>query len=179
MQINSASPYTPQATSALSVDNQNQVAEQRDRFRVQPVQQNTEQVQTLTQVDSQKDNQKSSQQTQQQNEQPKQVERFDVDEEALALVEQAQLNNQQAFASQSSASQSSVNQGSAPSQSFQSPSVQGSNPESYSTSNSNKQSASYDSPSQQNQTAVAAYSSVGQIAQRENIQQVFGVDLFA
>ena len=37
----------------------------------------------------------------------------------------------------------------------------------------------YDAPSSQNKSAVAAYQSVGNIAQRDNIQQVFGVDLFA
>lgn len=37
----------------------------------------------------------------------------------------------------------------------------------------------YDAPSSQNLSAVAAYQSVGRIAQRDSIQQVFGVDLFA
>jgi len=36
----------------------------------------------------------------------------------------------------------------------------------------------YDQPSQANQTAVSAYQSVGSIAQREVIQQTFGVDLY-
>lgn len=37
----------------------------------------------------------------------------------------------------------------------------------------------YDSPSNLNKLAVAAYQSVGDIAQRDNIQQIFGVDLYA
>ncbi|GAA5140096.1 hypothetical protein [Thalassotalea piscium] len=36
----------------------------------------------------------------------------------------------------------------------------------------------YDRPSQQNQFAVNSYRSVENIAQRESIQQTFGVDLF-
>ncbi|WP_139175505.1 hypothetical protein [Colwellia chukchiensis] len=43
----------------------------------------------------------------------------------------------------------------------------------------NKNQNSYDSPSTQNQSAVAAYQSVDTIAQRDNIEQIFGVDLFA
>lgn len=43
----------------------------------------------------------------------------------------------------------------------------------------NNANSGYDSPSVQNQSAVATYQSVGAIAQRENVQQVFGVDLFA
>lgn len=39
--------------------------------------------------------------------------------------------------------------------------------------------SSYDAPSQQNLTAISAYQSVDAIAQRDNIQQVFGVDLRA
>ena len=37
----------------------------------------------------------------------------------------------------------------------------------------------YDQPSEQNTTAVAAYQSIENLSQRENIQQVFGVDLLA
>ena len=37
----------------------------------------------------------------------------------------------------------------------------------------------YDQPSKQNQTAVASYNTVDTLAQRENIKQVFGVNLFA
>jgi len=46
--------------------------------------------------------------------------------------------------------------------------------------NSNKSNFSqYDQPSKQHQTAVAAYSTVDNLAQRENIKDVFGVNLFA
>ncbi|MDO6447096.1 hypothetical protein Q4493_15095 [Colwellia sp. 1_MG-2023] len=41
------------------------------------------------------------------------------------------------------------------------------------------QRAGYDQPSQQNITAVSAYQSVGGIAQRDSIQETFGVDLYA
>ncbi|WP_085296931.1 hypothetical protein [Cognaticolwellia mytili] len=75
--------------------------------------------------------------------------RFDVDQQAIALIEREQLqldnngNNQQQ------------------------------------TTGSNDGNSRYDAPSNQNQSAVAAYQSVDSIAQRDNIQQVFGVDLFA
>jgi len=45
--------------------------------------------------------------------------------------------------------------------------------------NSNSSQASYDQPSQQNQTAALAYQSVDNIAKRDTIQQAFGVDLYA
>lgn len=50
-----------------------------------------------------------------------------------------------------------------------------------STQNNSNQSrfSQYDQPSKQNQTAVAAYSTVDNLAQRENIKDVFGVNLFA
>ncbi|PHR85370.1 MAG: hypothetical protein COA59_03195 [Colwellia sp.] len=36
-----------------------------------------------------------------------------------------------------------------------------------------------DKPSPKNETAVASYQAIGNLAQRESIQQLFGVDLFA
>jgi hypothetical protein len=74
--------------------------------------------------------------------------RFDIDEQAIALIEREQL------------------------QPFNNASQQQS-------SGSNNDNSRYDAPSSQNQSAVAAYQSVDSIAQRDNIQQVFGVDLFA
>ena len=144
MQINNASSYTPQASGSLAVDNQNQVAQQRDRLRVQ---QETQQAQ------------QSAQQTKEQEQKPNQVNRFDVDEKSLALVEQAQQRT--AETGQASSQLSSQT-----------------NDQSKQFNKSNKQTA-YDHPSQQNKSAIAAYSSVDNIAQRENIQQVFGVDLLA
>lgn len=41
------------------------------------------------------------------------------------------------------------------------------------------QETTYDQPSQRNQTAVAAYQQIDNAEQRDNIAQVFGVDLFA
>lgn len=152
MQINSASSYTPQSSGSLSVDNQNQVAEQRDRLRVQ---QSTEPVE--------QSNKQSAQQAQEQNKQASQVQRFDVDEKTLALVEQAQLSGAQ--------EQTSSN-------ALQKP-AEGSNAFSQQGNSQTRSKASYDSPSKQNQTAIAAYSSVDSITQRENIQQVFGIDLLA
>lgn len=38
---------------------------------------------------------------------------------------------------------------------------------------------SQDQPSAKNETAVASYQAVGNLAQRESVQQFFGVDLFA
>jgi hypothetical protein len=159
MQINSATSYTPQSSGSLSVDNPNQVAEQRERFRVQETQQSTEQVE--------KSNKQSAQQTQEQSKQAAQVERFDIDEQALALVEQAQFENQQAQLNPSSSRTSLQSNNAFSSQS---------NPQ---NADKNVSQASYDSPSKQNQTAIAAYSSIDNIAQRESIKQVFGVDLLA
>ena len=36
-----------------------------------------------------------------------------------------------------------------------------------------------DKPSPKNETAVASYQAIGNLAQRESIQQLFGIDLFA
>jgi len=50
------------------------------------------------------------------------------------------------------------------------------------TSNSysgNNNKGGYDQPSQLNKSAVAAYESIDNHSKREDIQQVFGVDLFA
>ncbi|MGB1261718.1 MAG: hypothetical protein ACPG52_02315 [Cognaticolwellia sp.] len=77
--------------------------------------------------------------------------RFDVDEHAIALIEQEHVERE--------------------------PFNQGNNQQS--TGNSNSYNSSYDAPSNQHQSAVAAYQSVDSIAQRDNIQQIFGVDLFA
>ena len=38
---------------------------------------------------------------------------------------------------------------------------------------------SYDQPSQRNATAVTTYQSVSNLEQRENVQQLLGVDIFA
>ena len=159
MQVNSASSYTPQSSGSLPIDNKNQVAEQRDRFRVQQEQQ------------TQQSNKQSAQQTQDQNKQAAQVERFDIDEQALALVEQAQFENQQAQLNQSSLQTAPPSNNAV--------SAQGSSSFSGQSTNQNSNQASFDRPSKQNQTAIAAYSSVDNIAKRENIQQVFGVDLLA
>jgi hypothetical protein len=120
MQINSSNSFTPQST--VLVDNRAQVSEQREQLRI-------------------------SQETEKQNkEQPNsQKDRFDVDQQALAFVEQSQ--NNQTLTSQ---------------------------PRPVSTSSAQ---AGYDKPPGQNQTAVAAYTSVDNISQRESIQQVFGIDL--
>lgn len=49
----------------------------------------------------------------------------------------------------------------------------------YAQSGQQTNNAQYDQPSQQNLSAVEAYQSVDNIAQRENIKQFFGVNLFA
>ncbi|MCW8832986.1 MAG: hypothetical protein OQK09_01660 [Colwellia sp.] len=43
----------------------------------------------------------------------------------------------------------------------------------------NVASTSQDQPSAKNETAVASYQAVGNLAQRESVQALFGVDLFA
>ena len=42
-----------------------------------------------------------------------------------------------------------------------------------------KSSASQDQPSAKNETAVASYQAIDNLAKRESVQQLFGVDLFA
>lgn len=84
---------------------------------------------------------------------PKQ-ERFDVDEQALILVEKEY--GPQSYNSQNDASQSNDGQ------------------------QANSQSSTnYDAPSKQNQTAVAAYQSVDNQDKKDTVQQLFGVDLYA
>ncbi len=70
MQVNSTSSFTPQATASISVDNKVRVNESNDRLTVRP------------------DQKKPSQQEQQK----KQNTRFDVDEQALAVLEKEQAN---------------------------------------------------------------------------------------
>ena len=82
--------------------------------------------------------------------------RLDFDEQAISLIERDQL-----------AQFDSQNAGQSNQQSNQQ------------NGQSNNYNSGYDSPSSQNQLAVAAYQSVGAIAQRDDIQQIFGVDLFA
>ncbi|ARD45627.1 hypothetical protein [Colwellia sp. PAMC 21821] len=79
--------------------------------------------------------------------------RLDIDDQAIALIEREQLSQ---FESRNNSQRSSQQGG-----------------------QSNSYNSGYDSPSNQNQSAVAAYQSVDAIAQRDNIQQIFGVDLFA
>ncbi|WP_448214052.1 hypothetical protein [Colwellia sp. MEBiC06753] len=80
---------------------------------------------------------------QQQAEQRQQVNRVDVDENAIAVLEQQNQQRRQ------TANQTS------------------------------EQQAGYDQPSNQNITAISAYRSVDAIEQRESVQQLLGVDLFA
>jgi hypothetical protein len=129
MQINSATSFTPQSSGNVPVENKNQVAEQRDRLRVQQTQQSNEQETNSA------------------------VQRFDVDEKTLALVEQAQQNSTLSSQTNGRANQS------------------------YNQTNQPSNQAAYDNPSQQNKSAVAAYSTVENITQRESLQQVFGIDL--
>jgi len=89
--------------------------------------------------------------------------RFDVD--ALALVTQ----EQQSLATELSSGLQSTNNSSG------NTNASGST----NTSESNNAKGRYDQPSQQNKSAVAAYQSIGNQAKRDDIQQVFGVDLFA
>ncbi|WP_286261697.1 hypothetical protein [Thalassotalea atypica] len=44
---------------------------------------------------------------------------------------------------------------------------------------SSNNNTSYDQPSKRNTTAVTAYQSVGNLEQRESVQQLLGVDIFA
>jgi len=80
-------------------------------------------------------------------------ERFEASEEAVALVEQFQEQNQE-----------------------QQTNLVANSSRDYSQSNNQTQ---YDQPSARNQTAVDSYQEVDNLAARESIQQTFGVDLFA
>ena len=78
-----------------------------------------------------------------------------IDEQAIALFEKNQVEKNQTEQNQAS---------------FSTP------------EQSSKQSfapASQDQPSAKNESAVANYQAVGNLAQRESVQQLFGVDLFA
>ena len=79
--------------------------------------------------------------------------RLDIDEQAMALIERQPLPP---YDSRNSSQQSSQ--------------------QNYQQTSTN---SGYDTPSSQNKLAVAAYQSVDAIAQRDSIQQIFGVDLFA
>lgn len=85
---------------------------------------------------------------------PQQQSRFDVSDDAIAAVEEALANNTQLSTPLAERNTSNKNQ------------------------NGNVQ-KEYDQPSEQNLSAVATYQSVGNIAQRESVKDVFGVDLFA
>jgi len=122
MQINSVNTFNAPSTNVQQVGNATQVNNPREQTRVAQ-------------------EQKSENKDQQANQQS----RFDVDQQALALVEQQQQQ------------QKSSKQG----------------------AGANNQQTTYDQPSNQNQTAVAAYQAVDSIAQRDNIQQSFGIDLIA
>lgn len=87
--------------------------------------------------------------------------RFDVSEEAIALLEQqADLNSAQSGTGLVARGENSSTNNPASDQ-------------------QQAKTSQYDKPSQQNLSAVAAYQSVDNIAQRENIKQFFGVNLFA
>lgn len=75
--------------------------------------------------------------------------RLDIDDQAIALIEREQLPSSNVNSNRQANSQQ------------------------------NNSNSGYDAPPSQNQLAVAAYKSVGSIAQRDNIEQIFGVDLFA
>lgn len=92
--------------------------------------------------------------------------RLDIDEEAIAAVEQLGIATQasgfEGLNTQSNSTQSNI--------------VSQSSANSDGSGNSN---SVFDQPSEQNKTAVSAYQSVGSQEKRESVQQVFGVDLFA
>ena len=79
--------------------------------------------------------------------------RLDIDEQVMALIEREPL--------------SAYDSGNSSQQNYQ---------QNYQQTSTN---SGYDTPSSQNKLAVAAYQSVDAIAQRDSIQQIFGVDLFA
>ncbi len=81
-----------------------------------------------------------------------------IDEQAIALFEQNQVEQRQSFASTQAQLSSQLG------------SQLGNESPSY---------ANQDQPSAKNETAVATYQAVGDLAQRESVQKLFGVDLIA
>lgn len=93
--------------------------------------------------------------------------RFEVSEKAIALLdEQAELKASAQSASVQSGLELAIRADQNSSSSSQ-------------ANQTDQQHSQYDQSSQQNLSAVAAYQSVDNIAQRENIKQFFGVNLFA
>jgi len=88
--------------------------------------------------------------------------RFEVNEQAIAF-----LDEQRASESESTGSAIALSDNSDASNGR------------YSQDQQQTQNSEYDQPSQQNLSAVAAYQSVDNIAQKESIKQFFGVNLFA
>ncbi|NMP31334.1 hypothetical protein HII17_07150 [Thalassotalea sp. M1531] len=89
-------------------------------------------------------------QQKQQAEQTQRVNRIEVDENAIAVLERENAQRQNSSAqSNGSNNQSSDSQ------------------------------TSYDTPPSQNATAIATYQSVNNIERRDNVQQLLGVDVFA
>lgn len=123
MQAINSSNTSVSANSNLKVSPQLQAQQQRAR--------------TAVRDDNQTQQAKSGTEAQQ---------RFEVDQQAIALIEQEQF--QPESNRQNAAEQNNAN-------------------------------SRYDAPSRENQSAVAAYQSVDTLAKRDNIQQIFGVDLFA
>ena len=99
---------------------------------------------------------------------PQQVNRLDVNEQAIALFEQQVEQETSKQAGQQAEQQfgQQLEQQTAQ-QLAQNADPQGSN------------GTGYDQPNNQNLNAVATYQSVNNIAQRDSVQQLFGVDLFA
>lgn len=96
------------------------------------------------------------------NDAAKNKSRLDVSENAIALLQEQEQSNPSLFAGTQPSNQSN-NQLSGQ-QSNQSGGQQSSQ-------------SQYDQPSKQNLSAVAAYESVDNIAQRENVKQFFGVNI--
>lgn len=122
----------------------------------------------------------STERTSEQNAQRPQT-RFQVDERAIALLDAREQQRQQQNADVSnnalnSASINARNDGEILSGRL---ATQASSVQANGVNETSARSTSYDQPSRQNQTAVAAYQAIDNAAQRDDISQVFGVDLFA
>ncbi|WDE13656.1 hypothetical protein [Thalassomonas haliotis] len=119
---------------------------------------------------------RGSEQLEQTSKNPTQGGRLDVNEQAIALLEQeAQQQAGQGLGQQAAEQGASQFLG----QDAEQASGQGAQLQLFSDSADTSQGATYDRPSNQNLSAVAAYQSVNNIAQRDSVQQLFGVDLFA
>ena len=106
-------------------------------------------VREKTKIDSAVANVSTEEKAANKTEQTKTLEKFNVDEQAFQQAQQVLYPQASSSSSQSDFSQNS------------------------------SKSTAYDEPSEQNHSAVTTYQTINNLAQRDQVQQIFGVDVFA